>query len=199
MTDDTRSKLVKTAMRAMYSSGYESVGVASITEQARIPKGSFYYWFSSKEELGGEVIGAFSDASAALRARSLDDDGRPPLERLARYFRHTIKLLEQQNFETGCLLGNLTLEMSGRSEPMRTRLTAAFERWEGALRNVLAEAHAAHELPEGLSPEEAAAFILNTWEGALLRMRATRSGLPLQLFMDFVFKRFLAFEEVDEV
>jgi TetR/AcrR family transcriptional regulator, transcriptional repressor for nem operon len=63
----------------------------------------------------------------------------------------------------------MSLEMAGRSELMRERLSQAFGCWEGALRDVLIEALNENGLPLGLNPGDAAAFILNAWEGALLQ------------------------------
>jgi TetR/AcrR family transcriptional repressor of nem operon len=37
-----------------------------------------------------------------------------------------------------------------------------------------------------------AGFVLNSWEGALLRSQAERSDAPLEGFMHFVFDRLLA-------
>jgi TetR/AcrR family transcriptional repressor of nem operon len=175
----------------MYRTSFESVGVAQITAKAGVPKGSFYHWFPSKEALGAEVIDAFAAAGAELRARPLEADGRPPLQRLQDYFGHAIGLLEKQDFKSGCLLGAMSLEMAGRSELMRERLSQAFERWEATLRDVLTEAANENALPAGLSPDDAAAFILNAWEGALVRMKAERSPQPLHVFMRSIFEQYL--------
>lgn len=189
---DARTKLVRTALRSMHRTSFENVGVAQITEKAQVPKGSFYYWFASKEALGAEVIDAFAEAGDKLRAELLVADGRTPLQRLRDYFSHVIGLLESQDFKTGCLLGAMSLEMAGRSELMRERLSQAFERWEGTLRGVLIEAASKNALPRGLDPGDAAAFILNAWEGALLRMKAERSPQPLHVFMRSIFEQYLS-------
>jgi TetR/AcrR family transcriptional repressor of nem operon len=177
-TADVRTKLICTALRSMHRTSFENVGVAQITEQSGVPKGSFYYWFPSKEALGAEVIDAFAEAAAELRARLLQADGRAPLQRLRDYSDNVIGLLDKQDFKSGCLLGAMSLDMARRSELMRERLSQAFERWEATLHEVLIEAASESAFPAGLNPADAAAFILNTWEGALLRMKAERSPLP---------------------
>jgi TetR/AcrR family transcriptional regulator, transcriptional repressor for nem operon len=192
-TGDARTRLIRTALRSMHQTSFESVGVAQITEKSGVPKGSFYHWFPSKEALGAEVIDAFAEAGAELRAKLLQADGRTPLQRLRRYFDHIIGLLEKQDFKSGCLLGAMSLEMAGRSELLRERLSQAFERWEGTLREVLIEAASESALPAGLNADDAAAFILNAWEGALLRMKAERSPLPLQVFMRSIFDHYLRY------
>ena len=52
---------------------------------------------------------------------------------------------------------------------------------------VIGQAVAQKELPAGTDPESLAGFLLNSWEGALLRSQAERSDAPLETFMCFVF------------
>lgn len=192
MPIETRVALVKSAMRQIYTLSYESVGVNAITAQSRVPKGSFYHWFESKEELASAAIDAFAAAGAELRRQLLTKDGTPPLERLQRCFQHSADLLASRQFRHGCMLGNLSLEMADRSELLRVHLLAAFERWEAALREILAEASVRGELDSSLTPEDLAAFILNAWEGVLVRMKVVRSGQPLKLFIKMVFGHLIA-------
>lgn len=48
---DTRTRLLDTALKLIWSSDYNSVGVNEICKQAEITKGSFYHHFESKAEL----------------------------------------------------------------------------------------------------------------------------------------------------
>jgi AcrR family transcriptional regulator len=93
---DARTKLIRTALDSMHRTSFENVGVAQITAKAGVPKGSFYHWVPSREALGVEVIDAFAEAGAELRAELLLADGRAPLQRLRDYFNHVIGLLEKR-------------------------------------------------------------------------------------------------------
>ena len=188
-TNDARTKLIRTALRSMHQTSFENVGVAQITVKAGVPKGSFYHWFPSKEALGAYVIDAFAEDGAELQAECLLADGRAPLRRLRDYFDVMVRMLGKQEFKSGCLLGAMSLEMAGRSDLIRERLSQAFERWEDTLRALLVEA--AESLPPDLDPTEAAEFILNAWEGTLMRMKVERSPQPLQVFMRSIFEHYL--------
>jgi TetR/AcrR family transcriptional repressor of nem operon len=93
--------------------------------------------------------------------------------------------------ERGCPIGNLAQEMSDLSPAMREALKDSLAGLDAGLRGVLAEADARGELPAGLDPARAAAFILDAWEGALLRMKAEKSVEPLLRFEEFIFTRVL--------
>jgi TetR/AcrR family transcriptional repressor of nem operon len=191
VSDDARTRILDTALRSIHRASYESVGVSAIAAEADVPKGSFYHWFSSKEDLAVAVVDTFALKGGALRREMFVADGRPALDRLAAYFRHVIAVHERENFRRGCLLGNLALEVSGQSEKIRERVAQALDRWEKTMRALLEEAYTNGEMPPGLSPEDAAAFILNAWEGALLRMKVAHTARPLKLFMWIVFEHLL--------
>ncbi len=53
---ETRNRILEAAALCFAESGYDGTGVARICEMAGVSKGSFYYHFSSKQELFLELI-----------------------------------------------------------------------------------------------------------------------------------------------
>ena len=53
---DTKEKIIQAALKTLLQKGFNGVGVQEITEQAGVPKGSFYNHFESKEALGVEIV-----------------------------------------------------------------------------------------------------------------------------------------------
>ena len=72
------------------------------------------------------------------------------------------------------------------SEAFRAKLREVFNRMKGAIRECLEQAQTEHEIDQRLDPDETADFILNSWEGALLRMKAEGNTGPLILFEKMV-------------
>jgi len=56
---DTRDKIVKAAYECFMEKGYEQTSVRMILERSGVTTGSFYHFFSSKEELFEAVIDIF--------------------------------------------------------------------------------------------------------------------------------------------
>ena len=54
-------------------------------------------------------------------------------ERIQRFFHALADEHEAGDFLLGCLIGNLSLELGGSSEPVRAELTRILERWDDAL------------------------------------------------------------------
>ena len=78
----------------------------------------------------------------------------------------------------GCLVGNLSLELSSNSEPIRTQLMGILERWGSALAQCLRSG----DLREGLDADDVASRLIEAWEGAVLRGKMIRSRIPYDRF-----------------
>ena len=92
----------------------------------------------------------------------------------------------------GCLLGSLSLEVASDSPLLQNHLSSNFAIWQTAVAAVLQEAVEKGDLPTSSRPEALAGFVLNSWEGALLRSQADKSDAPLKDFLHFIFEELLA-------
>lgn len=53
--EQSKQLLIETAARLFLKNGYSNTGINDILQEAGLSKGSFYFYFSSKIELGNEV------------------------------------------------------------------------------------------------------------------------------------------------
>lgn len=187
----TRDKLIQVGVQLLHGGGYTATGVKDIVDAAEVPKGSFYNHFASKEAFGQEAVDHyFNSALAELRALLTDPDV-PPLERLRTYFETRTQGFAAAGYVRGCLLGNLSLEVGDQSAAIRERLAAHLRTWSDLFAGCIAEAQASGTIAGRLPASMLADFLLNGWEGALLRMRTEKSDLPLKTFRAVVFDALL--------
>jgi TetR/AcrR family transcriptional repressor of nem operon len=92
----------------------------------------------------------------------------------------------------GCLLGNFSAELADHSPLIRKRLAALFASWTRDIEDAVRDAQADGSTSSGTNPADVAAFLLDAYEGALLRARVEKSGAPLDRFMTMAFTRLLA-------
>jgi TetR/AcrR family transcriptional repressor of nem operon len=142
-TSDAKQKILGAARSLIEGRGYSALGVAEICKAAGVPKGSFYYFFESKEALALAVVDEHWAAQKRDWTRALGGDAEP-LRRLRRLFEETEagqRAVQQGcGTVTGCLFGNLTLELSNQTEAVRERLQEIFEAQIGMVEAVIAEA-----------------------------------------------------------
>jgi TetR/AcrR family transcriptional repressor of nem operon len=183
----TRDHLIDVGLDLMHRHGFNATGLTEILQAADVPKGSFYHFFDSKEEFAAAALERYAAQKAEDSAAVLSDATTRPLKRLKRYFVELVKIAGQRGPVPGCLLGRFSLEIAGESPQMRKRISASFARWQHAIAAVLEQAVAQKELAADTNAEALAGFLLNSWEGALLRSQADKSDAPLEAFLHYIF------------
>jgi len=184
---NTGDHLLQIGLRQIRAMGYTSTGVKEILDEADVPKGSFYHHFASKEAFAKEVLELYVRGENERAEKILRDGKSAPLKRLRRYFQELISIYGPTAKISGCLIGNLSLEMADHSDSIQSLLHESFSNWQTGIVGVLQEAIDRGDLAKSNKPQELASFLLNSYEGALLRSKADRSSKPLDNFLYFAF------------
>lgn len=183
----TRDNLIQAGLKLIHAEGYSASGIQSVVERADVPKGSFYTYFASKEAFGTEVIDAYSDGGLAKLRSFLGNTDLTPRARLEAYFDDRIAAFRASNFSRGCLLGNFSAEAADHSALIREQLAKHFKSWSAVFAQCISDGQKIGEISAEFSAISLADFLLNSWEGALLRMRADKSDAALTEFKKIVF------------
>jgi TetR/AcrR family transcriptional repressor of nem operon len=169
-TSDAREKILGAAQSLIELRGYSALGVAEICKTAGVPKGSFYYFFESKEALALAVIDEHWTEQEGTWRGILASEAEP-LQRLRQLFEaiEAGQRAGQQSCGTvsGCLFGNLTLEMSNHTEAIRRRLQEIFDAQVDMVDSVIVEALARKEVTVA-DTREAARSVVAQSEGQVL-------------------------------
>lgn len=185
-----RDDLIRVGRSLIIRKGFNATGLNDVLTTAEVPKGSFYYYFKSKEDFGLAIIEDAAQRYQQKLEATLGDQKISPLARLHSYFEYGITEMEASDCEEGCLFGNLAQEMSPQSSAFRNRLNQIFSDWEGHFANCLTAAYEAGELTQKPN-KELASFILSGWQGAVLRSKLANSTQPLQVFTKLIFQQVL--------
>jgi TetR/AcrR family transcriptional repressor of nem operon len=162
--------------------GYSAVGIDEILRLAQVPKGSFYYYFDSKEAFGQALIASYAGYFATKLDRWLLDAAAPPLQRLRHFVADARAGMARHGFKRGCLVGNLGQEMGTLPESFRAQLQQVFLDWQARTAACLAEAQRAGEIAPQLDCAAMAHFFWIGWEGAVLRAKLERSPEALDVY-----------------
>jgi TetR/AcrR family transcriptional repressor of nem operon len=177
-----RATLIRNGMELLTERGYSSTGIDAILKPAGVPKGSFYYYFSSKEQFIGEVIDAYSAYFAQLLDRYLLNTAQTPLKRIQEFVEAASAGMARFNYKRGCLVGNLGQEMSTLPEVFRFQIESVFADWESRLAQCLRDAQQQGEISPSANPQMLAYIFWIGWEGAVLRAKLEQTDRPMKLF-----------------
>ncbi|MCL1869500.1 MAG: TetR/AcrR family transcriptional regulator [Promicromonosporaceae bacterium] len=169
-TSDARERLVAAALELFSRRPYAAVGVAEIARHAGVQKGSFYYFFESKEALAVAVIDEHWEWQRGQWQRLLAAGG-PVLERLRGVFDLTAEMqtdsLSGTGSVVGCLFGNLALEVGSDGGEMAAHLQKIFDEQVDMIGAALREAVEAGELAP-LDTAASARSVVAQLEGLVL-------------------------------
>lgn len=186
-----REDIIQTGLEMIWSRGFNATGIDAILKQAKIPKGSFYNFFSSKEAFCLEIIDRYLDGVSRVFDPIFTDASLPPLARIRKSFEARIVLFESYKCTRGCLLGNLGLEMSDQYEAVRGRIRDGLLAWEKQLSALLLEAQQKKSLSMDFDPDILAEYLIAAFQGALFSARVKKSSAPLRHFVTLTFDTFL--------
>jgi TetR/AcrR family transcriptional repressor of nem operon len=163
--------------------GFTGVGLAEVLAAARVPKGSFYHYFGSKEAFGEAVLEAYF-ADYLARMDALLTQPRAAAQRLIAYFRDWLDSQTADEAQSRCLVVKLGAEVCDLSENMRAALERGPRGITGRLARCIEAGKADGSLPDAPRDAQAAAVALyQSWLGASLLAKITRDRAPLHTAM----------------
>jgi TetR/AcrR family transcriptional repressor of nem operon len=175
---DVRTGILATGQRIMAGKGYSAVGLNEILAADKVPKGSFYHYFGSKDAFGEALLEHYFEDYLAEFDRILAQPGLTMAQRLMDYWQLWQQSQSFQDCQGKCLAVKLGAEVADLSEAMRL----ALQRGTEGIVSRLAQAIAAGVSEGSLSIEGDAASVAGSlyqlWLGASVMAKITRTAQP---------------------
>src|SRR5690606_29973359 len=175
LNPDTLKRLLTDGGRVVHEVGFHASGVQDIAAAAKIPKGSFYSYFDSKESFASAILQEYWTDIWNRLVPVLYDANIKPWIRIKRFFGLLMDEHALNNFTIGCLIGNLSLELAHNSSEVRSTLTHILGKWEAALAACIKEALGKTGSSGQRDAHKLAAILIESWEGATLRTKDRKS------------------------
>ena len=173
MAEDTRQRLVGTAMQLFSEKGYESTSVADILRAAGANSGSLYHFFPTKQDLLVEVLRTYRDGIAPMLLEPAWAGISDPIEKVFALLARYRQALEGTDCFYGCPIGSLALEIHEPDPPVRELIAVNFDGWVDAVEKCIVEA--GDRLPRELDRRSLAVFTLTAMEGGVMQSRTYRN------------------------
>jgi len=191
MKNTTRQKLIKIGAKAMLEKSYHAVGIQEILTEVGVPKGSFYYYFESKEDFGVAIIEYYGEQLANIIRGKLLDSTHSPRERMYEYYVTIRNFYAVNGCGQGCLVAKFATEVANLSPHMRDALKKEFDKWLDLFSTCIKEGQILGEINSDLDAESLAEFLYTTWEGVLIRMQVNQTLAPIDNFINYAFDRII--------
>lgn len=186
---DIPERLLAAGLELFLHQGYNATGIQQITDQAGVPKGSFYNHFSSKEVFGAAIVDRYAEFSRRSWQHMMRTAPAEPVPAIRHVFKQMQDHHARNGFSAGCLIGNFAAEIALASDVCRERLLVAQLAWRERLAGLINEGQKRGTIRDDMAAKALSALTWSVWEGALLRMKVERSVRPLRESMDLVLDR----------
>ncbi len=164
--------------------GYHNTGINDILKVCGIPKGSFYNFFSSKEDFALQIIDLYGKQSADLFTSHLNNTNHPPLQRIKSLYEALIHTHKGEHYRNGCLISNLAFEVAGLNERMANMIDHHYQIELDIISACIQEGQDTGEITQTFTARQLAKYIHNGFHGSLLEMKSQRKAEAVHLSLN---------------
>ncbi len=191
--EKTKQTLLEAGLSCFEQKGFNATGIQEIATLADIPKGSFYNYFSSKEDFGVAVIRYYTDINIKRWTNMLDKATKTgdSYKALSTAFLEITEGYRCAEIKKGCLLGNFAAEISEASEECRRALQQSVSEYKTILAVRLLLGQQLGKVRNDLSAQSLADLVWDCWQGSLLRMKIEKSVEPVSNDLELLFHHLL--------
>ena len=182
---DTKAELIRSGLEQLTETGFASSGIDLILKKVKVPKGSFYHYFASKEAFGQVVIESYASYFAKKLDAYLLDEAYSPLTRIHHFVENAKAGMVRHSFKRGCLVGNLGQEVDLLPESFRAQLIDIFFCWQTKFSHCLNEAKIQGEIANSANCDLLAEVFWTGWEGAVSRSKLVQNTKPLDNYLQY--------------
>jgi TetR/AcrR family transcriptional repressor of nem operon len=184
----TREKIVDTAQALVYRHGFAASSIDKVIAGAGVTKGTFFYHFKSKADLGRALIQRYAERDLAHLDRTM-----ARAEKLASDPRQQILILIgllQEDYEDlpnpipGCLFTSYLYERAEYPDDVADIAARTLEQWRDRVAAKIKQA-AGESMPPGQpTPDELASTLLALIEGGFVLAKAQEDATILNNLLD---------------
>lgn len=176
---DSRQSILDAGQRTIAHKGWSAVGLTEILTAAGVPKGSFYYYFTSKEAFGEAMLARYFNEYLADMDAMFARPDVPAAERLMDYWRTWRATQSLDDCEGRCLAVKLGAEVADLSEPLRVALEHGTTAITGRLEMILEAGLDDGSMSLKSSVPVTARTLYSLWLGSSVMAKIQRTPAPM--------------------
>jgi len=161
--------------------GYYGTSIKMVLSTCGVPKGSFYYYFDSKEDFALAAVDQYAQTYLNM-LENINKQPLSPVEKIIIFFGRLIDFYSTQQYKQTCLMSILSFDVGSEIPSIRQRIESHFTSMKAELASIIQEAQEHKNLTNHVEARSLAEFFINSFNGALISMKYRQSGQPLRDF-----------------
>jgi TetR/AcrR family transcriptional regulator, transcriptional repressor for nem operon len=174
-----RDAVIEATQRLMVAKGYAATTVEQICQEAATTKGTFFHYFSTKEEVARVALERFSEGQRAALGSGPYASEPDPLKRFDGFIDFAAKFVKDP-IRDSCLVGMLSHELSDTHPEFRALCRAALGRLAGDLKGMIDAVKAKYAPTKQVDTQGLADLFVTLSQGGFLVAKAKGSPAPMR-------------------
>lgn len=185
--DQKADFLLEKGIELLWSKGYNATSVNDIVKAAEIPKGSFYFYFNSKEDFAVKALEKYFNEQIPPTLEIINDTRFSPRERLINFYKYRCAMVKEElACKMGCMGCNLANEMAEHNDAIRNVIVTKTDMMKEHITRVFEEAQELGEINKSLNARDVVEFIEDAGKGALTTMKEQQSPYPIDNYFNMI-------------
>jgi TetR/AcrR family transcriptional repressor of nem operon len=173
-TSDADQRLMDAALDLVWSQSYGAVTIDDICKRAEVKKGSFYYYYDSKEQLAVAALDRMWAEDWKPRMDAIFSASIEPLDRLKAYlgaiYHRSVEIKEKMGRMVGCPVASVGSEVSTSECSICSKTRELLARKRRYVESAMREAMANGSIELG-DPVKRTLVLVSLIEGMMLQAR----------------------------
>lgn len=193
-SEATRLHILNSSFQLVLHKGFVGVGLQEILKNCDVPKGSFYYYFASKEAFGCALLQQYLADYKVKIDQLIQQEQRSAYASLmalwqawidnSSHIESDVGHQSDEGWAENCLIVKLAAEVSDLSEDMRQILNFGVRKLTERISGLIQAGQQDGSIPAHIDAEKMAQTMYQLWLGAALLARLARDKQPLYLALE---------------
>ena len=179
---DSREMLLLSAGKLFQDVGYVQASIHRIASAVNAPKGTFYNYFKSKEELAARLVDRQFEALRESLSRATGHSASHQLKEHCSFLAIEPPMVEVAPLQ---LLATLAAEAPAIPIALTQRIVRGTDIWITHVSDLISRTQIEGGTPTAQDPKKLASLLVTCWYGAIIRRKSDPSLKLLEDFLPF--------------
>jgi TetR/AcrR family transcriptional repressor of nem operon len=167
----TKEALLREGIQQLSEHGYHGTGIKQVLDAVKVPKGSFYNYFGSKEAYVAEIIAEYNHQALIMFDAFVAESNAPAIDQLKTIYRFMLNKFSDNSCQRGCLIGSIAAEIGNTFELCQKAMQTGVNDWLARLERLVQQGQAEGAIRKDVTAADLAELVWAAWEGSLIKMK----------------------------